>query len=510
MKILDRVMRRIGYGKIQKRSGNAFHAAAINRLTSDWNVAQLSPDSAIWKDIKALKARSRDLERNNDYVRKFLLDAEKNVIGSAGIGLQMKVKNPDAIVNGKLVKGGYDRLANDQIETAWYEFCKRRTFTVTRKMGSLTACRLILRSILRDGECLVRKVKGFDNDWGFSIQLIESDLLDVDYSSVPQKGNKIKMGVELNQWDEPVAYHILQSHPGDLFSAGGSEQYRGRVRVPAAEILHPFVPDRIGQTRGYPWMVSTLLRTQLLGGFEDAHVIAAQSGAATMGFFKRTTPEGWGGETDPQGNLIQQVEPGLIIDMPMGVEFQSHIPNAPNPQYAEFRKGVLRGIASGLGVSYNNLSGDYESVNYSSLRAAALDDREVWKMLQAFFIEEVIQEIFTPWLEMAMFAGKITLPVRKLAKFNNPEWKPRRWDWVDPLNDVEASIKEVQHGFKSARSIISEGGGDIEDVYQEISEDEALAEEYDIELGIDKEASAEVTVATAQAEATAANKPERE
>jgi len=491
MKLIERAMRKFGYAKIQTRSGNLFNAAAVNRLTNDWSINTLSPDAAIWKDLRSLRSRARDLERNNDYVRKFLSDLEKNILGSFGIGLQMKIKDPN---------GSYDRVANDLIETAWKDFCKRGTFTVTRKMSALTACRLIVRSIARDGECLIRKVRGFENGWGFSIQLIESDLLDIDYNSFPMGGNKIKMGVELNQWDEPVAYHILPAHPGDLFT-GSTEIYKNRVRVPAEEILHPFIPERIGQTRGYPWLASSMLRLQMLGAWEESALVAARNGASTMGFFERTTPEGWSGEDDGRGNLIQEVEPGLLQDLPMGVTFKPHNAAYPNIESSAFRKDILRGIASGLCVSYNNLAGDYESVNYSSLRAAALDDREVWKMIQTFFCDEVMAGIFEPWLEMALMSGKVALPLRKLDKFTAPEWKPRRWSWVDPLKDVQASILEVDNGFTSRRQIIAEDGGDIEDTFNEISEDEALEEEYGIELGVNKQAVADAAVATAKEEA---------
>jgi capsid protein len=78
--------------------------------------------------------------------------------------------------------------------------------------------------------------------------------------------------------------------------------------------------------------------------------------------------------------------------------------------------------------------------------------------------------------------GTLTLPSSKLEKFNQPEWKARRWPWVDPLKDVQANVTAVQNRFKSHRQIISEQGGDVEDTLQEIAEDEALAESKGVEL----------------------------
>ena len=69
----------------------------------------------------------------------------------------------------------------------------------------------------------------------------------------------------------------------------------------------------------------------------------------------------------------------------------------------------------------------------------------------------------------------------KVEMFNAPDWKPRRWAWVDPEKDINAQIKAVENHFKSKRQVISEGGGDIEDVFKDIKKDEELAEDVGLE-----------------------------
>jgi capsid protein len=59
---------------------------------------------------------------------------------------------------------------------------------------------------------------------------------------------------------------------------------------------------------------------------------------------------------------------------------------------------------------------------------------------------------------------------------NAPQWKPRRWPWVDPLKDQQASILAVENGLDSRRNIISQTGGDIEDVFDSIAADKILAD----------------------------------
>jgi len=44
-----------------------------------------------------------------------------------------------------------------------------------------------------------------------------------------------------------------------------------------------------------------------------------------------------------------------------------------------------------------------------------------------------------------------------------------------------SQIKAVENHFKSKRQVISEGGGDIEDVFKDIKKDEELAEDVGLE-----------------------------
>ena len=118
----------------------------------------------------------------------------------------------------------------------------------------------------------------------------------------------------------------------------------------------------------------------------------------------------------------------------------------PNGQFGVFVKACLRSVASGLGVSYNSLSGDLEGVNYSSIRAGLLEEREELKGVQRFVIEHVVDPIFREGLSYALLSEGLDLPAAKLDKFEMVEWKPRRWQWVDPLKDTQANVMSVANG----------------------------------------------------------------
>ena len=119
----------------------------------------------------------------------------------------------------------------------------------------------------------------------------------------------------------------------------------------------------------------------------------------------------------------------------------------------------------------------------------------------------MVTPVFEKWLEMSLTAGVLkdlgpALPATKFDKFNSPEWKPRRWDWVDPLKDLQANVLAVEKGFKSRRQIVGDYGGDIEDTFQDIAADESLAEQYGLDFTVDsgQQANAQSSVPDAPAD----------
>ena len=446
----------------------AFSAAASSRLTADWITSPLSADGALSGNLNTLRNRSRDLERNNEWARGFFRTAENNVIGEGGISLQMRVKD--------VVSGKFDEVANDKIENAFYAAGRVGKLTVCGRHSWTGLTKLMLRRLLADGEILVRIII---TQAGTKLQIIESDLLD-EHSWTEPNGNEVRMGVEVDQYRRPVAYHLLGNHPGDLSFQGRSVQKR--IRVPADQIRHLFFSERPDQTRGFPCLVASMKGLKMLDGYAEAELVAARTGAAKMGFFTKKTPEGWAGEIKDDGNLSMDASPGTIEELPPGVEFQSWDSDHPNSGYGDFVKSRLRAVATSLGISYNTLASDLEGVNYSSIRAGLLEEREVWKGLQRFLIEHFCEWYFEQWLQVELLSGRLGLPYEKMWKFNQPEFRGRRWAWVDPKKDMESAILARRAGLKSIRDTIAESGGDVFDVFRSIKADDDLAAQLGIKL----------------------------
>ena len=453
----------------QRRS---FDAAAINRLTSSWLGAAVSIDQELKTDLDRLRARSRDLANNNDYVRKFLRMVARNVVGPSGFVLQARVEN---------APGKPDTLANAAIEQAWYNWGKRGVADVSGRMCFADLCRVIATDVARDGEALVRILRGSDagNPFGLSLQVIDAARLATNINRPASDGrNAIVMGVEVNGFGRAVAYWVRL---GSLYQAES---------IPAEDLLHLYLPERAEQTRGMPWTHSAMLRLHNLKGYEEAAIINARVGAAKMGFF--VTPDGTGkemsdGATD-EGEFVHEIAAGEFGVLPAGYDFKSFDPTYPHQQFADFVKANLRGIAAGLDVAYNGLANDLEGVNYSSIRAGVLEERDQWMVLQSWFIESFLEPVFAEWLPLAMLNQVIVmpngsaLPVAKIDKFKAHEWQGRRWSWVDPQKDIEAARLAVQSGVASPQQIAAQQGQDIEDVLDAIAAFEAMARDKKVTL----------------------------
>jgi lambda family phage portal protein len=434
-------------------------------------IAPLSADAAMRGKLSALRSRCRDLERNNEWARGFLRTLENNVVGEAGIALQMRIKETSRDGTER-----FDEIANDKIETAWWQWGRKGKCTICGRHTWRDVQRIVVRSLGRDGEILIRKIR---TPAGLRLQIIEADLLDENANFIASNGNEVRFGVEIDGNRAVVAYHLLGRHPGDMdFQAHAGQ----RVRVAAADILHLFQSERPDQTRGLPWLVASMARLKMLDGYAEAELVAARTGAAKMGFFTKQTPDGWTGEVDNAGNLSMDASPGTIEELPPGVDFKSWPTDHPNSGYGDFVKSGLRGVASSLGISYNTLSSDLEGVNYSSIRAGLIEEREVWKAIQRFLIEHMCEDVFSEWLSLELLSGRLGLPYEKIWKFNVPEFQGRRWSWVDPKKDMEAAILAIRSGQTSLRHVIAEQGRDIYDVLRSQKADNELAASLGVTL----------------------------
>ena len=474
MVIMD-IFRRSNKAKPSKRN---YAAAAKGRLFADFVGSNRSADSEIRWALRDIRNRSRDLERNNEYFRRYLQLLRVNVVGENGFNVQVRGRNPD---------NSLDRAGNNIIEGAWREFSRMGGPTVDGKMSMVDLCNHIITGMARDGEVFLQIVKGNYLRHGIAVQVIEPDRVDEEKNELAPNGNSIRMGVELDKKTRrPIAYHVLTYHKGDYDYMLPANERKYEV-IPSSEMMHIYKPDRAGQTRGVPWSTAAITSLKMLHGYREAELIAARTGAAKMGFF--TSPAGDGFTADGFDDVdntvpIYDAEAGSFHQLPAGVDFKAFDPSHPTSAFADFEKSILRGIAGGLGVSYTSLANDLEGTSYSSIRQGALEERDFYKTLHRFMIDHFLDPFYRMWLEHVMGFGYIPINGEtKMFKFTQDvTWRGRGFQWVDPLKEMNAAVVGLQNGIISHSDIAANYGRDAEDTFAQIQRDKEMADEFGLSM----------------------------
>ena len=342
MGLRTRLFRAIGFEPMRQRV-RMYQGARVSRLTSDWVTSGTSADSEIKSSFKALRNRARQLCRDNDYARQALRSIQNNVIGH-GIKHQSQVR---------MQRGGkLDENINGRIHEAWEKWMHKSRCDVSGLLSFHDMERLLCRSLAESGEVFVRMIR---QPFGgsrvpFALQVLEADYLIDDDIPQAAAGNTVRMGIEVDGYLRPQAYHFYANHPGDTY-AGNPRTNGRRVRVPADEVLHLFLPERPGQTRGVTWFASALMRLHMLQGYEEAEVVRARASSALMGFIQSPEGELLGDEVY-DNERVSEFQPGVFKYLAPGESVTVPDLNAPDGQLEPFTRSMLRAVAAGVGVSF--------------------------------------------------------------------------------------------------------------------------------------------------------------
>ncbi len=467
---------------IQQMGAKNFNAAQISHLTNDWVTSLGTYNSSLYKGIRIIRSRARELCMNNSYAIKFLDIISKNVIGPDGFTLKSKA--------GEYSQGEFksDKIAISKIQNGFFDWSKADNCTINENISFREACSVILKTVARDGEILIRPIQSPGiNKFGYALQLISAEYLDETYNTKTSDGNTVIMGVEVDANKKPVAYWLRKSNAETEIY--GTYQSGTMQRVPASEILHLFVKTYPGQLRGVSWFAPAMLMMKMLGGFEEAKLVDARVGASrTLALKYKDNAAGTeineanisGGEavkSDGQETIYQDVTPGQTYIVPKDMEPWAYDPKSPNGNESEFAMHYLRGIASGLLVSFISLANNYSAVNYSSGRLNLLDERETFRELQSWFREHFLDWNFPKFLNMALLTQAIVLPPSKFDKFNQFWFTGRSWPWVDPEKDIKAKVIALESNLETFESVLTENGIWPEEHWEQLKKEKQLFKE---------------------------------
>lgn len=501
MRALDRLLSRVGLQRVQPpappapapapvKRARVYASADVNRLTADWITTILSADQEMRGSMRRLRGAARSLVRDTAHGARFVQLLQENVVGATGARLQARV--------GSVRDGKPNRRLNAQLEETWAEWCEPVNCSYDGRLSFVELEALALATVVVDGEALFRIIRGADNPFRFALQPLDPDLLDhelgMDAPVRLANGHEIRMGIEENAAGRPVAYWIWSAHPSEFIR-------REHVRVDAADIIHLYRPLRAGQRRGITAFAPVLLNQKMAAAFTEAAVVAARFGASKMALV-HVDPEKSIDAGDPDavtGNYVDEVSPGGVWRANPGEQVSALDFQYPNMSYGEFMRAILQEIATGLGIAHASLSGDLQGVNYSSIRAGLLVERDTYRRIQRWLIQHFHQRIYREWVRFAPLSGRI--PARESTAYLNVRWQPRGWDWVDPLKDMQAAKVAVSEGFTTRTAICAAKGEDFEENLERLAEEMEMAKALGVTLGGPTPGAALSTAATPNAPA---------
>lgn len=447
-----------------------YEGAMTGRRMGSWGLQSSGPNTTLFSSLGNLRARSRELVRNDPQIDGGLDTLVSNLVGS-GITPRWQISDPD-------VKAAIQQLWNDWVHDS----------DADGLLDFYGQQALVARSVIESGEIFVRFRPRYMNDpypVPLQLQLLESDHVDSTYNTVAPNGNEIRMGIEFNKIGQRTAYWMFQDHPGEQFIT--QQNYGERKRIPASQVLHVFKPLRPGQQRGRPWASSIIALAHEVNDYDDAEVVRKKSAAMFGGFITKPpededapSPIGKYASDDSEGNTVVALEPGTFPELPPGYEVNFSQPADVGGNYETFVKRQDRRVARGFGgLTYEKLTGDLADINYSSIRAGNLEfQRQCKQFIFNVLAHQLCRPVSKYWLNQAFLASALDLPdyLKTPRKYWNIKWTIDGWPWVDPEKELKGSKGLVRAGFSSRSKEVGERGEDAEEIDRENQADNQRAD----------------------------------
>jgi lambda family phage portal protein len=440
-----------------------YDASSAPERRRQWARAPTDANTANIGSLQELRNVARDLHRNNGYARKGIATIVNNTVGW---GIEAEA------IGAERPRRRFMEMWRAWSESTDCDYDGDRTFTGQQSLGLFTAA--------LSGEALAVRRWHRDSVLGFRVQLLEPDYIDtVKNGFTGDTGGPTIQGVEYDKQGRRTAFWLFDQHPGAAIIS--SSRFVSR-RVPAEDVAHIYRCDRPGQVRGVTWLAPAIFDLKDFDEYLDATLMRNKI-AACFAAFVTDTDGGAGalGAPDEQGDpTIETIEPGTISYLPMGKSVEFSNPPVVS-DHDSFSKSNLASRGCCLGVTYEDLTGDYSQVNFSSARMARLshwanvhDWR--WNMLIPHFCDPVWR-----WaMEQMIIAGEIDCPAPPDA-----QWTPPPMPMIEPDKEGLAYVRLVRAGAMTHDEMVREQGQDPDQHWAEYAAGLKKLDAFGIKLDSD-------------------------
>ncbi|HET6606736.1 MAG TPA: phage portal protein [Rhodopila sp.] len=478
--------------------GNAPYDAAdlYSPQMAAWTPYLWSPDgetSQFFRD--RMVSRSRDIERNDGWARGGITKILDNVIGAQFRPISKPDYRSLAYYTGN---SAFDAKWADEfghaIDACW------RTWAddighYCDAMQKLTMAQMFwvaMRHKLLDGDALAVMLWRDDligpgrARYATSVQLIDPDRLSNPQLRFDQ--NAMRGGVEVDDYGAPMGYWIRRAHQGDWFSAAKSVQWDFLPRYTdwgRPIVVHDYDHDRASQHHGAVGVLTPVLqRLRMLTRYDSVELEAAIINAifaayvkspfdqemvqealdagdrdeAPLGQYQDMRREFWEGRRSLVGGA-------QMTHLFPGEEIGTINAARPNSNFEPFEVAILRHVASGIGITYEQLTADFSRTNYSSFRGATNEVLKTFNRRAKNFDSGFAMPIRAAAIEEFMSVEDIPLPAGAppfeefRAAYSKCHWLRPGRGWVDPVAEKQGAIIGMEAGLSTLEMEVAENAG---------------------------------------------------
>ena len=347
-------------GTSSLRARAAYDAAGGGRRLRSWNPKPAGPNADLM-EADQLRARSHDLIKNNGWIKRGI---DSTVANEIGTGITPRCKSQDANYR-KQVTLLWDRWAKVADANGVLNFYGMQArATSARKIGGEQFIRRRMRSV-SDGLPVPMQ-----------IELLSAEFCPVNYNQDFAGAHRVRAGIEFDGIAKRRAYWMYKSHPSDPFSL---LHINDLVAVPADSVIHHYQPLMGGQIRGLPDTIQAMIQSRTFREYEDAELVRKRDKSTITGVITKPPYEdadAWlfdpvSGEPitkDATGVPNVSLEPGTFAALNAGEQITQFEGDNTGQGYKDFTRQQLLGIAAGMNMPYEILSGDFAGVNDRILR----------------------------------------------------------------------------------------------------------------------------------------------
>jgi len=428
-----------------------YEMAASGRRTQGWNRTSGDANAANSGVLSRGRDVARDLVRNNPYAESAVSTIVDHAVGWGIVAKPAK---------------GATKAAQNLAADRWDRWAGTTACDADGRLDFAGLEKLVVRTVVESGECLVRRRWRLPEDGlpiPMQLQVLEPDYLDSTRDSTSPNGAVRQIqGIIFDGIGRRVAYQLFREHPGS--SVPGLSGFGQSDRIPAEDVLHVFKQNRPGQIRGVSWFAPVALRLKEFDEYEDAALLKQKIAACLAVIITdadgSATPLGLSTPDKPD---VDEIFPGMIANFPMGKTATVVDPPTVS-EHAEFAQTMLRAIAAGFGVTYEDLTGDYGNLPFSAARMSRLRH---WARVEDWRWRMLIPQFCDPVWKWAMQAAVIDgMPADPPAA----EWTAPPMPMMDPTAEATALQNLMRIGALSWPEMQRERGYDPETVLAEIAE----------------------------------------